>query len=228
VASRDIRTLPFDDLAPTTRPADELLWFDAIRTASERVTALTARAPVAPSTRDAKSAAASPAEPNRRALLEMVREERFSEALDALGGLSATSRSTPEARLLEAVLLTNAGKLREAEDVCTELVAIDDLSAGAHYLLALCREHAGDTPKAMEHDQMATYLEPAFVMPRLHLGLLQRRAGRLGDARDSLAQALALLPSEDPSRILLFGGGFGRDALVALCRSELRRCGVAP
>jgi chemotaxis protein methyltransferase CheR len=223
--TRDFQPWPTDNLVSATPAVDDLAWFDAIRAASERVTALTVRAPIAPLPREASTASASHPEADKHALLEMLRQERFADALVALGALSATSRSTPEARLLEAVLLTNAGKLREAEDVCTDLVTIDE-SGGAHYLLALCREHAGDTTKAIEHDQTATYLEPAFVMPRLHLGLLQRRAGRLGDARAALTQALALLPSEDPSRILLFGGGFGREALVALCQSELRRCGV--
>jgi len=40
-----------------------------------------------------------------------------------------------------------------------------------------------------------------------------------------LGQALILLAREDSSRILLFGGGFSRDALVELCRREIRTCG---
>jgi chemotaxis protein methyltransferase CheR len=33
--------------------------------------------------------------------------------------------------------------------------------------------------------------------------------------------ASSLLEREDASRLLLFGGGFGRKALIALCRSEI-------
>jgi chemotaxis protein methyltransferase CheR len=77
----------------------------------------------------------------------------------------------------------------------------------------------------MEHDLAAAYLEPDFAMPHLHMGLLAKRAGQLDTARTELGQGLILLPREDVSRILLFGGGFSRDALVELCRSELRRCG---
>jgi chemotaxis protein methyltransferase CheR len=62
-------------------------------------------------------------------------------------------------------------------------------------------------------------------MPRLHLGLMESRAGRREAARRELARALVLLAAEDGSRLLLLGGGFTREALVNLCRAELRACG---
>jgi chemotaxis protein methyltransferase CheR len=68
---------------------------------------------------------------------------------------------------------------------------------------------------------VATYLDPGFAMPRLHLGLMARRLGDREDAQRELGQALVLLQREDPSRLLLFGGGFGHEALIALCRAEL-------
>ena len=102
------------------------------------------------------------------------------------------------------------------------------MNAGAHYLLALCREGAGDSSAAAERDQVATYLDPAFAMPRLHLGLLARRKGDRERAREELGQALLLLQREDASRLLLFGGGFGREALSALCRAEILACGGRP
>ena len=36
-----------------------------------------------------------------------------------------------------------AAQLAAAEDACQRLLPIDELNAGAHYVLALCREHAG-------------------------------------------------------------------------------------
>jgi chemotaxis protein methyltransferase CheR len=152
----------------------------------------------------------------------MMRNERFGDALELLGTFST---SDPETQLLRAILLTNGGRHREAENVCAELLARDELNAGAHYLLALCREHAGDREKACEHDRIATYLDAAFAMPHIHIGLLERRAGHFDRAVAELERALELLGSEDASRILLFGGGFSREALALLCRNELRRCG---
>jgi chemotaxis protein methyltransferase CheR len=62
-------------------------------------------------------------------------------------------------------------------------------------------------------------------MPRLHLGLLARRGGNREAARGELSHALHLFQREDASRVLLFGGGFTREALIALCRAELQACG---
>ncbi|MEI9986940.1 MAG: hypothetical protein WDN69_29530 [Aliidongia sp.] len=115
-----------------------------------------------------------------------------------------------------------------AQRACERLFVRDELNAGAHYILALCLENLGDRAGAAEHDRVAVYLDPGFAMPRLHLGLLSRRAGDLATGRRELAQALILLAREDASRLLLFGGGFHRDALIALCSSALSDCGGRP
>jgi chemotaxis protein methyltransferase CheR len=59
----------------------------------------------------------------------------------------------------------------------------------------------------------------------LHLGVLARRAGDRDAARQEFAQALVLLEREDASRLLLFDGGFSREALMSLCQSALKECG---
>ena len=50
---------------------------------------------------------------------------------------------------------------------------------------------------------VAAHLDPAFAMPRLHCGLLARRAGERDIARRELAQALVLLKREDVSRLIV-------------------------
>ena len=157
--------------------------------------------------------------------MELLVQERFAEALESFHALSQETRQDADAQLLHAVLLTNAGQLDKAEGICGEILENDEMNAGAHYLMALCREHRGDRPSASEHDQAATYLDSGFAMPHFHLGLMARRSGDLDTARRELATALPMLLCEDASRILLFGGGFNRDALVALCRAELHAAG---
>ena len=215
--------------AAWTSPAvADATWFDTIQQASSRIARLAA-APAAARTRARGAHASVPAATwDLSASLELFRRERYAEALEGMDRLPPAAAGDRDVLLLRAVLLIHAGRPAHAEDACRRLLARDDLSAGAHYVLALCRESAGDAAGATHHDQIAVYLDPAFAMPHLHLGLLARRRGDHAAARRALDTALVLLEREDAPRILLFGGGFGRDALGALCRAELRACGEAP
>jgi chemotaxis protein methyltransferase CheR len=195
-------------------------WFDTIREATERVAALV------PSARAAPAAVAEPPWDVAPAL-GYLRHERFAEALAHVRTGGAARAKDPDVLLLEATLLAHGGQLVAAEDACLRLLLIDERNAGAHYLLALCREHSGHRQRAREHDRVAAHLDPSFAMPRLHLGLLARRDGDRTTARNEFAQALSLLRREEASRLLLFAGGFSREALMALCETSLRECGVA-
>jgi chemotaxis protein methyltransferase CheR len=195
-------------------------WIDAIQSAADRIRALSEQA----------AAPAPAAQPARRpsvdrTALQLLASERYDEALALLDGARATD---PDALLLHAVLLVHRSRLAEAEACCRALLAQDELDAGAHYVLALCREVSGDLAGAVEHNGIAAYLDPMFAMPRLQLGLIARRRGDRDTARRELGHALVLLQREDASRVLLFGGGFRRDALVALCRAELARVEATP
>jgi chemotaxis protein methyltransferase CheR len=203
-------------------------WVDAIARASQRIEALTGGAqPAARPWADEPRPAAAPAW-NRERALELLREERFTEALELMQHAPPESGRDPDLLLLSAALHTHRGQLAEAEEACRRLLDVDELSAGAHYLLALCREGERDRERAVHHDQVAIYLDPTFAMPHLHLGLLARREGDRATAHRELEQALLLLQREDSSRLLLYGGGFGREALLALCRTELVASGGKP
>jgi chemotaxis protein methyltransferase CheR len=205
-------------------------WVDVIQRASERIATLAdgrARSP----DRDARTAPVAQASTalartwDLGLVLEAVRHERFADALELISSLPPGAHDDPDALLLRAVLLTNNGRLDESEEVCGRLLALDELNAGAHYVMALCREHAGDSTGAIEHDQTAIYLDAGFAMPHLHLGIMAKRSGDRATAQRELGQALILLAREDASRLLLFGGGFSRDTLLQLCRTELRAAG---
>jgi chemotaxis protein methyltransferase CheR len=162
-----------------------------------------------------------PGGPTQRAL-DLLRLERFEDAF-----AEVAAEAGPEAVLLRAVLLTDLGRLAEAEAECHRLIDADGLDAGAHYLLAVCREGAGDLPTALSHAGTAAYLDPGFAMPRLRLGLFAQRRGDLVAARHEFTAALTLLAGESDRRVLLFGGGFTRSALTTLCRAGLAACGSA-
>jgi len=217
-------------IPPLSGPSDS--WFDIIRRASERITALT-NGKSSQSAREQKDTSAQPTKPevwpvatwDQTLAIELLRSEKFGEAIELVNALPPGLKADPDVQLLLAVLLTNRGDLAEAEGVCLSILKLDDLNAGAHYLMALCREHTGDRNAAVEHDQAAVYLDSSFAMPHLHLGLVAKRSADVETALRELGQALTLLVREDASRILLFGGGFTREALSEFCRAQLRACG---
>ncbi len=225
-------TVPELSFEPARAPGWAQAWLDTIQQASDRIAALTERGRAETPARPRELGAtgtlngSSPKPPSSGAdlspALRLLEAERFGEALGALRD-QADAETNVDALLLRAVLLAQSGQLPEAEGACQRLLEADEYSAGAHYLLALCRERGGDARGAVDHSQIAAYLDRSFAMPRLHLGLLARRAGDRVTAARELQLAAGLLESEDPARLLLFGGGFKREGLIALCRSELGR-----
>ena len=213
----DISALPISSL-PLAPPIADDSWVGAIGRATDRVMALSRR-PV-----DTAPARTRMPTWNLGLALDLLQRERFGEALTHIERLPPESGNDPDVLLLHAVLLAHSGQSRLAGETALRLLAIDEMNAGANYVMALCFESAGDRITAANHYRMAVYLDPTFAMPRLHLGLLLRRTGEIAAARRELEQALALLEREDSSRLLLFGSGFTRDALIALCQSELERC----
>ncbi len=218
------RPLPEPDELPAA-VADTTSWFEAIQRATHRVTELTTSAARRAGASSAEGRAATPSAVELGPVLELMRHERFAEARALLDALPPESGKHSDALLFSAVLLTNDGRLADAERACERLLEVDELHAGAHYLKALCREHAGDASGALEHDEVAVHLDPTFAMPHLHAGLMARRAGNALVARRELGQAQALLEREETARLVLFGGGFSREALTALCRTELGKLG---
>lgn len=215
------KPLPSDVAAHAPTLTDgSATWVQAIQRASARIQMLTS--PLR------RSLPPEPELPNRRWDLDVARDllqrERFAEALKLVENLPTAATRDPEVLLLRAVLLTHIGRAGEAETPCRMLLELDELHAGAHYVLALSREERGDRQRAIDHDLRAISLDRTFAMPHLHLGLLARKAGERQTAQREFDQASILLQREDPARLLLFGGGFGRDALVALCQAERGAC----
>jgi chemotaxis protein methyltransferase CheR len=201
-------------------PADDA-WIHSIRESSERMASLAKEvsAPIPAAALSAKGLSAA---------VEYLKQERYREALELMGPIVAAAPGDLDAKLLRAVLLCHCGRGSECEDVCREILKVDDLNAEAHHLIAICREQAGDLDRAIEQNEVAQYLDAGFAMPHVHVGRLARRKGDLSLARRQLEQAVELLGREESSRILLFGGGFSREALQQVCRGELAACGGPP
>jgi chemotaxis protein methyltransferase CheR len=204
-------------VAPPVAPDDS--WVTTIGRATDRVAALSASSAL-----PVRAAAEAAPAWNIGLALDLLRQERFADAIGIIEALPPDSRRDRDVLLLQGVLLAHAGQTRLAAETALRLLAIDEMNAGGNYLIALCCEDGGDRTAAARHYRTALYLDPSFAMARLHLGMLLRKSGDRDAAARELRQALPLLENEDASRLLLFGSGFTRDALVALCRSEIARC----
>ncbi|MBB3121765.1 CheR family methyltransferase [Pseudoduganella violacea] len=210
ISTRALQGTPLDDFAR---------WGEVIDRASQRIHALTATPLTAP------PGEGKPAQPDLRHALMCLHKEQFEQTLTQINQLPPAYADDPDVLLLKAVSLSQSGALVLAQDVCQRLLARDELNAGAHYVKALCKEEEGACAEALECYRSAAYLDPGFALARLHIGLLERRMGDMAAARHDLAQALMLLQHEDPARLLLFGGGFPRSALIGLCQAELAAFG---
>ncbi len=162
----------------------------------------------------------APALPGDVAALALFRIERFEDALAAI----ADAPPSTDVALLRAAILTNLGKLREAEEACDACLLLDATCAGAHYLFGLCREHAGDVGAARERYARASELDRALAMSRLRGGILARRARERDAARLLLREALRALPEQGDHTFALFGGSFSRESWMSVCRAEIAKC----
>jgi hypothetical protein len=66
------------------------------------------------------------------------------------------------------------------------------------------------------------------LAPALDLLQRERFTEALDYVRSGPPRDRTLIKREEPSRLLLFGGGFNRAALAALCEQALRDCGGRP
>lgn len=151
----------------------------------------------------------------------LLEREQFTELFETLRDDSGEVLDHPEARLLGAVALVNLGEYDSAEATCQNLLECNGPRAGVHYLLGLCREGRREFTAAVREHQKSSALDTAFAMPRIHLALLARRSGDITSARREFEVARLLLHHEKPKRLRLFSAGFGRDALLQFCSTEL-------
>jgi chemotaxis protein methyltransferase WspC len=85
-------------------------------------------------------------------------------------------------QLDEARRLADAGKLKEAAQLCEAYLRSHDTSAQGWYLLGLIRDAANE-PDAMECYRKALYLEPNHYDTLLQMALLSEKNGERGRAR---------------------------------------------
>jgi chemotaxis protein methyltransferase CheR len=213
-------------LPPSAASPEPKPWYEIIQETSERLAQVSPQPTLVaadpPPVVDALRA--GPDAPQTEAIvakiLDLLGGERFDQALTTLRALPESAQGDARVALLSAVVHCQRGDLVEAELACNRALEAGDYG-GAHYVLGLCSERAGRLRAASQQYKAAAWVDPTFAMPHLRLGLLAKRAGDLATAYHEYGYAAALLESEQRERVVLFGGGFSRWALIGLCQSEL-------
>lgn len=115
----------------------------------------------------------------------------------------------------------NEGRHAESAVWCEQAIAQGRIDAQPHFLLATVLHELGEDERAMQSLRRALYLEPAFVMARIALADLERRAGRTRAARREWLTALGGLRNLAPDEVLPGSDGMTAGRLAAMLEALL-------
>jgi tetratricopeptide (TPR) repeat protein len=104
---------------------------------------------------------------------------------------------TNETLLKEALALHSAGKIQQAKDIYTQILASDPHNADAHYLLGTVYHQTGDNITAESMILKAVEMHPERLGYRINLGVVYEASGKLQEAEKTYSEALLLHP-DDP------------------------------
>jgi chemotaxis protein methyltransferase CheR len=192
-------------------------WADAIANAAQRLAQLSetqSRPPEASTKRTQYT---------ENEVVALFRAENYSQVKSALAS-TPLSGMPRRMQLLQAAANALTGAIEDAERFCRHMLATDSFCAEAHFVLGMCREHQGDRVEAVNQFKQAFALDPTFALAQLHFGMGLRRIGQNEGAKAALKSSLKLITSETAERVLLFGGGFGREGIAQLAQAELAAC----
>jgi tetratricopeptide (TPR) repeat protein len=119
------------------------------------------------------------------------------------------SPTSEAARLTERAAALLGDDPDEAEAILRQAIVLDPYSASAHNNVGVLALRRGDLFRAAEAFEEARKLMPAHPAPRLNLGLVLERAGRIDDAIAEYRKALDVAEGFMP-------------AMQALVRCQLR------
>jgi hypothetical protein len=111
----------------------------------------------------------------------------------------------PKRLFCEGRALVAEDKIDEAISLLEEAVALDASAPYAFNALGVAYERNNNSAKATELFRRAARLAPEWAVPRIHLGLQYRRAGKINEAGSEFRAAAALNPAEPLTSLMLAG-----------------------
>jgi tetratricopeptide (TPR) repeat protein len=130
------------------------------------------------------------------AVATLIEEQRWSEALRALGPLRRSDPSNPAVWRAQALALQGAGELQEAQYAVDRWSSLDEDATEPIRLRADLLDARGKHYAAVEANEELTTRFPDDADAYFRLARSQRAAGLVSRARESIQRSLALDPRE--------------------------------
>jgi chemotaxis protein methyltransferase CheR len=155
--------------------------------------------------------------------LELYQQGRYEEAARLLIAQVSANAKDGSAMLLLARVYANQGKLTPALGWCEKAIAVDKLTACAHYLRATILLEQGLPEEAISSLRRAVYVDARFALGHFALGSLALRQGDVKESEKHFNNALLLLASYGPEEVVPESEGLSARRLgeiVSVYRSQ--------
>jgi chemotaxis protein methyltransferase CheR len=151
--------------------------------------------------------------------LRLCHQGRYGEAVDVLVAWLSQRPGDAQAMTLLARAYANQGRLADALEWCTSVIAADKLNPAVHYLAATIFQEQGRQPEAVASLQRAIYLDPDFTLAHVALGNLRQRQGRGPESRRHFENALRTLSHRSQEETVPESGGITTGRLTEIIQS---------
>jgi len=123
--------------------------------------------------------------------------------------------------LKEATILANEAKYKEAADILGKIVAVDNLSVDAYYLLGVLSYKSGDLKEAETQFRKVIYVTPDSVLAYYNLGNMYVYQKKFSAAAREFKNAIRLLEKRPKDEQVRFCEDFTVEFLLRACRNTL-------
>jgi tetratricopeptide (TPR) repeat protein len=123
--------------------------------------------------------------------------------------IGVSPRSRPMYLLLYGMASDRAGNVAVARAALREALLVDLTLYQAHSRLAEIAESQGDVEEAIAERRSAIGIAPEIGRLHIELGITLLQAGRTAEAKEALAEAVALAPWDPVAQLFLFQAAVG-------------------
>jgi len=123
--------------------------------------------------------------------------------------------------LAKATLLANEAKYKEAADLLAEVIALDNLSVEAYYLLGVLSYKSGNLKEAETQFRKVIYVTPDSALAYFNLGNIYLYQRKFREAAREFRNAIRLSEKRPKDEQIRFCEDFTVDFLLRACRNNL-------